>query len=218
MSVQSEITRLEAAKAAIADAIAEKGVDVPDGTMLDEMGALIAAIEAGGGLDISVFSPVFTNVECGSFVFAETTQCSRSEIALSVGVDRIQSFMACVYTKSTQTSEEKNKKFFAFQYASNAGQTISSAPKNLLHFGVYGGIRTNGAYFSHSCGASYDENGDGTIFSGYPNKYSIVIGSTYVDGQRYSSFSLDEINTPTSYYLAGDEYYWMCFYNEVEQE
>lgn len=49
MSVQNEITRLNAAKAAISQAIAEKGVTVPNGAKLDELGALIAAIEAGGG-------------------------------------------------------------------------------------------------------------------------------------------------------------------------
>lgn len=47
MSIQSEITRLETAKSAIAAAIAEKGVTVPDGTMLDGMAALIEAIQAG---------------------------------------------------------------------------------------------------------------------------------------------------------------------------
>lgn len=49
MSVQTEISRLESAKEAIATAIAGKGVTVPDGTMLDGMAALIESIEAGGG-------------------------------------------------------------------------------------------------------------------------------------------------------------------------
>lgn len=49
MSVQTEIGRLSGAKSAIAAAIADKGVDVPVGTKLDGMAALIAAIEAGGG-------------------------------------------------------------------------------------------------------------------------------------------------------------------------
>lgn len=48
MSISSEITRLENAKAAIAAAIAEKGVTVPDGTLLDGMAALIEGIQAGG--------------------------------------------------------------------------------------------------------------------------------------------------------------------------
>ena len=52
MSIQSEITRIEAAKSAIAAAIAGKGVTVPDGTLLDGMAALIEAIEAGGGGNI----------------------------------------------------------------------------------------------------------------------------------------------------------------------
>lgn len=49
MSVQTEITRLESAKQAIASAIADKGVSVPDGTMLDGMAALIESITAGSG-------------------------------------------------------------------------------------------------------------------------------------------------------------------------
>lgn len=50
MSVQSEITRLENAKAAIKAAIEGKGVTVPSGTLLDGMAALIDAIEAGGSI------------------------------------------------------------------------------------------------------------------------------------------------------------------------
>lgn len=49
MSVQSEITRIENAKAAIKSAIEGKGVTVPDATLLDGMAALIESIEAGGG-------------------------------------------------------------------------------------------------------------------------------------------------------------------------
>ena len=49
MSVQTEITRIESAKTAIATAIAGKGVTVPDGTLLDGMAPLIESIETGGG-------------------------------------------------------------------------------------------------------------------------------------------------------------------------
>ena len=49
MSVQSEITRIESAKTAIATAIEGKGVTVPEGTKLDGMAALVEAISAGGG-------------------------------------------------------------------------------------------------------------------------------------------------------------------------
>ena len=49
MSIQTELTRLTNAKAAIKTAIEGKGVTVPDGTLLDGMASLIESIEAGGG-------------------------------------------------------------------------------------------------------------------------------------------------------------------------
>lgn len=49
MSIQTELTRIINAKAAIKTAIEGKGVTVPDATLLDGMAALIAGIEAGGG-------------------------------------------------------------------------------------------------------------------------------------------------------------------------
>lgn len=49
MSISTEITRLENAKAAIKAAIEGKGVTVPDATLLDGMAALIESIQAGGG-------------------------------------------------------------------------------------------------------------------------------------------------------------------------
>ena len=48
MSIQTELTRIINAKAAIKTAIEGKGVTVPDGTLLDGMAALIESIEAGG--------------------------------------------------------------------------------------------------------------------------------------------------------------------------
>lgn len=49
MSIQTELTRIINAKAAIKTAIEGKGVTVPNGTLLDGMAALIESIEAGGG-------------------------------------------------------------------------------------------------------------------------------------------------------------------------
>lgn len=49
MSIQTDLTRIKNAKAAIKAAIEGKGVTVPDGTLLDGMAALIESIEAGGG-------------------------------------------------------------------------------------------------------------------------------------------------------------------------
>ena len=64
MSVQTEITRIESAKTAIATAIEGKGVTVPEGTKLDGMAALIDSIEAGGGAE-NLFGTYF---ETGSII------------------------------------------------------------------------------------------------------------------------------------------------------
>lgn len=61
MSVQSEITRLQNAKAAIKAAIEGKGVTVPDATLLDGMAALIESIQAGGGASWVTISETLPN-------------------------------------------------------------------------------------------------------------------------------------------------------------
>ena len=65
MSIQTELTRLTNAKAAIKAAIESKGVTVPDATLLDGMAALINAIEAGGGEMDTIFGHSF---EYGSII------------------------------------------------------------------------------------------------------------------------------------------------------
>ena len=60
MSIQTELTRITNAKAAVKAAIEGKGVTVPDATLLDGMAALIESIEAGGGADISPWADMVT--------------------------------------------------------------------------------------------------------------------------------------------------------------
>ena len=64
MSVQTELTRITNAKAAVKAAIEGKGVTVPDGTKLDGMAVLIDSIEAGGGAE-NLFGTYF---ETGSII------------------------------------------------------------------------------------------------------------------------------------------------------
>lgn len=64
MSIQTELTRITNAKAAIKTAIEGKGVTVPDGTLLDGMAALIESIQAGGGEE-NLFGTYF---ETGSII------------------------------------------------------------------------------------------------------------------------------------------------------
>lgn len=69
MSIQTELTRLQSAKAAIKTAIEGKGVTVPEAILLDGMAPLIESIEAGGGgsFDLSNFLQNITDVISFSF-------------------------------------------------------------------------------------------------------------------------------------------------------
>ena len=82
MSIQTELTRITNAKAAIKTAIEGKGVTVPDGTLLDGMAALIESIQTGGGSATSITGTItldgaFENVNLLTYeeltnVFGET--------------------------------------------------------------------------------------------------------------------------------------------------
>ena len=71
MSIQTELTRITNAKAAIKTAIAGKGVTVPDGTLLDGMAALIESIEAGGGGAGGLFHAEVTPATSGEVLTLE---------------------------------------------------------------------------------------------------------------------------------------------------
>ena len=60
MSIQTELTRLTNAKAAIKTAIEGKGVTVPEATLLDGMAGLIESIEAGGAPSLQSKSVTYT--------------------------------------------------------------------------------------------------------------------------------------------------------------
>lgn len=63
MSIQTELSRIINAKAAIKAAIEGKGVTVPDATLLDGMAALIESIEVGGGNNLSTYVVTYTSAE-----------------------------------------------------------------------------------------------------------------------------------------------------------
>ena len=73
MSIQTELTRIINAKAAIKAAIEGKGVTVPDGTLLDGMASLIESIEAGGDSGgVKIATATFTVAEDTSTPFVIT--------------------------------------------------------------------------------------------------------------------------------------------------
>ena len=75
MSIQTELTRITNAKAAIKAAIEGKGVTVPDGTLLDGMASLIESIEAGGGGDFNFDGYIgITKATSGTYTVTHDTK------------------------------------------------------------------------------------------------------------------------------------------------
>lgn len=92
MSIQTDLTRIKNAKAAIKSAIEGKGVTVPDGTLLDGMAALIESIEAGGGGDLSALG--ISKMAAGTITIA----LSRSSLTIDHQLGAIPKIIF-VYTK-----------------------------------------------------------------------------------------------------------------------
>ena len=80
MSIQTELTRITNAKAAVKAAIEGKGVTVPEGTLIDGMAALIESIEAGGGGGINL-GDYFTNIIVASITPAEDMMIGNGVVA-----------------------------------------------------------------------------------------------------------------------------------------
>ena len=104
MSVQSEITRLQNAKAAIKAAIEGKGVTVPDATLLDGMASLIESIEAGGGGGI--------RATYGTVV--PTSFSSMNYVAIEHGLGVRPSFVISFVLPDGNTETEADMAMWAF--------------------------------------------------------------------------------------------------------
>ena len=121
MSIQTDLSRIINAKAAIKAAIEGKGVTVPEATLLDGMAALIESIEAGG-----------VRVEQGSVTFAEP---AKSYIFVS---ETPNIFIAYVETDQRPVYSSSNFIWAIFQDErvwSNYGRNV----RTMFVFGQNGG-------------------------------------------------------------------------------
>ena len=173
MSIQTELTRITNAKAAIKTAIEGKGVTVPDGTMLDGMASLIESIETGGGIPgFKMMSGTYTPTE-----------------NMTSNVD--------VYVSSTITASsskisniEKSLASFAFVAKTSLGYEIQY-PTSFCNCYVFDNqLAINKASSSNS--SKNDIGFTHTYYKTGTNKYVIkvklVCNSTYplVAGQTYA--------------------------------
>ena len=87
MSIQTDLTRIKNAKAAIKAYIEGKGLTVPDATLLDGMASMLESIEAGGGS--SDYTP-FELITMGTITPTEDTQNLAIPIPDNVGTNTLR--------------------------------------------------------------------------------------------------------------------------------
>ena len=136
MSIQTELTRITNAKAAIKVAIEGKGVTVPDGTLLDGMAALIEGIEAGGGAGFAT----------GTLTFNES-QGTNSNLTvthnLGFAPNHILWFIIETEAKSSDIFYANNYPV-SFEYISKEAYLVNSAGSSGTTNNLRYNIRTSG--------------------------------------------------------------------------
>ena len=189
MSIQSEITRIETAKAAIKTAIEGKGVTVPDGTLLDGMAALIESIEAGGA-----------KITTGTFVPLGKTL----EIVHGLGV--IPDYVI-FYIEETRTETSRTT---VNAYATTE-TTIKTPVMGSGYFqSLFGAFRVSDRHFARTTfsGASELDWGYYTICdvneSGVSSKLMLIDENRFYNlGETITPFSVDGLFTIRWFAIAG---------------
>ena len=121
MSVQSEITRLETAKAAIIAAIEGKSVDVPDGAKLSDLAALINSIKV-------YVPPVTLYIYWESVVGGGLVSLTRNGAAMSVAdfISKMQSGAKITIGENNDADSESSG-FSNYRYKITDSTTASLA-------------------------------------------------------------------------------------------
>ena len=151
MSIQTELTRLTNAKAAIKTAIEGKGVTVPNGTLLDGMAALIQAIQAGGG-----------NIASGTISWATVTGAiTNTEFVHNLGVVPILFIISPAFDISSNPS--KTKKIGIHHIMTSSSSSLAryfNGELKIQSDNVYNVIRPMSEYSpsSYNGGVYVDEN------------------------------------------------------------
>ena len=185
MSIQTELTRITNAKAAVKAAIEGKGVTVPDGTLLDGMAALIESIEAGGG-------------GAGGLFHTEITPATSGEVLTFEVGEKGERIAAMIVSVKLGTSIEPNKNYGITNIGAINEREISKDPyiTNIITYrDGYSARKSNEASAQYS-----NSIPDGTrvymvynfwnskyvkpwlkfyITNGAESKYGLLVGKTY---------------------------------------
>ena len=190
MSIQTELTRITNAKAAIKTAIEGKGVTVPDGTKLDALAALVESIEVGGSSG------------GGDIVLGEITITSNENVTL---------------TDAFPARSQVPKAFFWFEKGTSFGDATHSKrrPLALIAARDDGGLTSDiagtykGAYIEASSGSnstSANKLSATNMFNrsaaGSTGTYTNMIGN-YKQGTLYFC-----VNNTRYGFIEGRTYVW----------
>ena len=187
MSIQTEITRIESAKTAIATAIEGKGVTVPNGTKLDGMASLIESIEAGGsgGMKVEVFSITPADeMPNGEYEIGETTITNPH-------------FCVCFDGTQPDSNNTDTQKYHGLITYVGCDATLwgkIGSAYNKSNFGL--------VYIKNSNRYRYDRYNYGNVISlnnSYSNGFYVQSGKLYNNSGR--------INLTTWLFEAGHTYY-----------
>ena len=192
MSIQTELTRLTNAKAAIKAAIEGKGVTVPDATLLDGMAALIESIEAGGGGGGTGYNfdgnPRW--VSSGEFTVSET-----------VSVSTIEPILFNPEVMDGQQSDWNRGRFFLlFDATKVKASHIYSSPAGANVNGVAAIINYAYAY------STTNPNEEYTVY--------FYVGGMYLLAEReYGHSTYDQISFASTKrkFISGHRYCWVAW-------
>ena len=184
MSIQTELTRLTNAKAAIKAAIEGKGVTVPDATLLGGMAALIESIEAGGGAG-ELFHTEITPATSGEVLTLEVGEKGERIAAMIVSI-KVGAFIEigknygishiATINQSPIGSNLRVYNLVAYRSANSMYQNINAGVQ--YSYNTPSGNQTYSAYYIWSS-TSEKPWVKFYVTNGSESKYGLLVGTTY---------------------------------------
>lgn len=183
MSIQTDLTRIKNAKAAIKAYIEGKGLTVPEGTLLDGMASMLESIEAGG-ISFSDFKYNFSKVYYGDITYDNNFSFYNSLMIDAPGVtdkDLLGAQIIIIASDDTAYSTKESTLAVAMQFVSNSKRSRYSSPFSLIRFGIECRLNTSGKYISGVAGAIYDADGNTTNLAYYTDN---ILTATAMSNQQ----------------------------------